>query len=139
MAESDEIPQDQEQPEPQPPGGAGDLISLDQAREAALGHARDNRALYGRRYEKQELAWEVLDQEEQENSYYLRLSYQPASGFRGVPGIEEFNIEKTGPVRSRRIVSEPVRRGGALGCSLVAVGALVPLIAIAGGLLAYGI
>ena len=123
MAE-DENTQDQGQPESQPPGGGG-FISLDQARAAALAHARDNQDFYGRRYRKKELAWEVLSQEEREDGYHLRLSYQPARGFRGQPGGEEFTIERTGPVQSRRIISEPVKKGGLLGCGLVAAGALL--------------
>jgi len=51
MAE-DENTQDQGQPESQPPGGGG-FISLDQARAAALAHARDNQDFYGRRYRKE--------------------------------------------------------------------------------------
>ena len=123
MAEDENV-QDQGQPESQPPGG-GDFISLDQARAAALAHTRDNQDFYGRRYRKKELAWEVLSQEEHEDGYRVRLSYQPARGFRGQPGVEEFTIERTGPVQSRRIISEPVKKGGFLGCGLVAVGTLL--------------
>jgi hypothetical protein len=123
MAEDENVP-DQGHPESQPPGGGG-FISLDQARAAALAHARDNLELYGRRYRKKELAWDVLNQEEREDGYYVRLSYQPARGFRGQPGVEEFTIERTGPVRSRRIISEPKGKGGFPGCGLVAVGGLL--------------
>ena len=100
MAQDEDV-QDQGQPESQPPGGGG-FISLDQARATALAHARDNQDFYGRRYRKKELAWEVLDQEEREDGYRIRLSYQ-----------------------SRRIVSEPVKKGGFLGCGLVAVATLL--------------
>ena len=123
MAE-DENSQDQGQPESQPPGGGG-FISLDQARSAALAHARDNLDFYGRRYGRKELAWEVLSQEEREDGYHVRLSYQPARGFRGQPGVEEFTIERTGSVQSRLIISEPAKKGGFLGCGLVAVGILL--------------
>ena len=67
----------------------------------------------------------MLSQEEREDAYRVRLSYQPARGFRGDPGVEEFPIERTGPVRSRRIISEPKRKGGFLGCGLVAVRTLL--------------
>jgi hypothetical protein len=123
MAEDENV-QDQGQPESQPPGGGG-FISLDQARAAALAHARDNLDFYGRRYRRKELAWEVLNQEEREDGYRVRLSYQPARGFRGEPGVEEFTIERTGPVQSRRLISEPKRKGGFLGCGLVAAGTLL--------------
>ncbi|MDP6548832.1 MAG: hypothetical protein QF659_02010 [Dehalococcoidia bacterium] len=128
MAE-DENAQDQEQPESQPPGGGG-FISLDQARAAALAHARDNQDFYGRRYRKKELAWEVLNQEEREDGYHVRLSYQPARGFRGQPGVEEFTFERTGPVQSRRIITEPVKKGGFLGCGLLAAGTLLLVAAL---------
>jgi hypothetical protein len=72
MAEDENV-QDQEQPESHPPGGGG-FISLDQARAAALAHARDNLDFYGRRYRSKELFWEVLSQEEREDAYRVRLS-----------------------------------------------------------------
>ncbi len=67
----------------------------------------------------------MLSQEEREDGYHVRLSYQPARGFRGQPGVEEFTIERTGPIQSRRIISEPAKKGGFPGCGLVAVGALL--------------
>ncbi len=106
---------------------------MHQARDIALAHARENLDIYGRRYRWQELIWEVLNQEELEDAYHVRLSYQPARGFRGEPGVEQFTIDRTGPVRSRRIVSEPVRRGGFLGCGLVAVGTLILAAALLAG------
>ncbi len=124
MAE-DGSAQEGEKPESQRPGSGGGFVSLDQARDIALGHARENPDFYGRRYRKKELAWEVLSQEEREDGYLVRLSYRPARGFRGEPGVEQFSIDRTGPVQSRRIVSEPVRKGGFPGCGLVAIGGLV--------------
>jgi len=97
----------------------------------ALGHARDNRDIYGRRYRKQKLAWQVLSEDEREDAYYVRLSYQPAQGFREEPGLEEFTISRSGSIQSRRIVSQPERSGGLPGCSLVAVGGLL-LVVVAG-------
>ena len=135
MAE-DESTQEGGKPESQRPGSGGGFVSLDQARDIALGHARENTDFYGRRYRKRELAWEVLGEVEREDDYQIRLSYQPARGFRGEPGGEQFSIGRTGPVQSRRIVSEPVRRGGLLGCGLVAIGGLVFAAAVLGGALA---
>ena len=63
MSQDDETPQDQEQPEAQASGGDGGFVSLEQAREVALGHARDNRDVYDRRYRRQELAWQVLSED----------------------------------------------------------------------------
>ena len=43
-------------------GEALGYISADQARVLAIRHARDNREYYGRRYQWQELVWEVISQ-----------------------------------------------------------------------------
>ena len=118
----------------QQPGGGG-FISLDQARTIALDHARGDQEFYGRRYRKKVLAWQVLSQEEREDGYHVRFSYQPARKFRGEPGVEEFTIERTGPVQSRRIITEPVGKGGFLGCGLVAAGGLILNALLIGGLL----
>ncbi len=65
-----------------PEGEILGYISLDQAGALAMRYARDNRAFYGRRYARRELAWEVAAQEETEDHYDIRLSYilqRPAS------------------------------------------------------------
>ena len=69
-------------------------------------HARDNRDFYGHRYASRELVWEVLSQEESEDYYDIRLSYHPTEGFRGEPGLEQFTIDKTGPIRLCQILSQ---------------------------------
>lgn len=71
------------------------------------------------------MAWEVLGEEEREDGYHVRLSYQPTRGFRGAPGVGEFAISRTGSGLSRRAASEPAKQGGLLGCSLVATGGLL--------------
>ena len=115
------------------PNSRGGFVSLDQARDIALGHARDNQDFYGRRYRKRGLAWAVVSQDERADAYYVRLSYQQARGFQGEPGVEEYVIGKSGAVQSRRILSEPRKRGGIPGCGLVAMGSLtVALLALAG-------
>ena len=91
-------------------GEALGYISLDQARVLAMEHARDNRDFYGRPYASRELVWEVSSQEESEDYYDIRLSYRPTEGFRGEPGLEQFTIDKTGPIRLRQILSQPRRR-----------------------------
>ena len=78
-------------------------ISLDQARVRAIEHARDNRDFYGPTYARGELVWEVVRQEESEGYYGIRLSYRPALRFNGKPGIEQFSIDKTGPIALRQI------------------------------------
>ena len=74
-------------------------ISLDQARVLALQHARDNREFYGR-YAGTELVWEVISADETEDYYEVRLSCRPAGSFRGA-GVEQFTIDKTGPIEFR--------------------------------------
>ena len=130
MAE-DQNSQEEDQPESQRPGSAGEFISLDQARSIALDQARENRDFYGRRYARQDLAWEVVSQEERAEAYAIRLTYQPARGFRGEAGVEEFTIDRQGSLQSRRIVSEPVRRGGFLGCGLLAAGLSLSVLVLA--------
>ena len=82
-----------------PEGERLGYISLDQARVLAMEHARDNREFYGPRYTNRELVWEELGAEESEDYYRVRLSFRPAEGFRGEPGIELFTIDKAGPIR----------------------------------------
>ena len=84
-------------------------ISLDQARVFALQHARDNREFYGR-YADVELLWQFVGADETEDYYEVKLSYRPARAFRGRPGIEQFTIDKTGPIEFRQILSQPVDR-----------------------------
>ena len=85
-------------------------ISLDQARVLALRHARDNRDFYGRRYAQRDLVWDVLEAEETEDYYEVKLFYRLAGGFRGQPGVEQFTIDKAGPIEFRQILDEPVEQ-----------------------------
>ena len=86
-------------------GEAVAYISLDQARVLALQHARDNRDFYGR-YADRDLVWELIGAEETEDYYEVRLSYRPAGNFRSA-GVEQFTINKAGPIEFRQIVSQP--------------------------------
>ena len=132
----DQSGQEEDQPESQRPGSAGEFISLDQARDIALDQARENQDFYGRRYARMDMAWEVVSQEEQADGYRVQLAYQLAHGFRGNPGVEEFTINRQGSVQSRRIVSEPVRRGGLLGCGLMAAVVSLSVLVLTVGVLA---
>ena len=82
-------------------------ISLDQARVLAVQHARQNTEFYGRRYVRLELVWEELSAEESEDYYRIRLSYRPARGFQGEPGVEQFTIDKAAPSSSGRSSASP--------------------------------
>ena len=73
MAE-EEDKKDEEKLEFDSTGQAVAYISLDQARVLAMEHARDNRDIYGRRYRRRELAWEVVTQEESEDYSDIRLN-----------------------------------------------------------------
>ncbi|MCI0794731.1 MAG: hypothetical protein J4O03_14810, partial [Chloroflexi bacterium] len=88
-------------------GEALGYISLDQARLRAIQHARENTDIYGPRYSQVDLVWEVLSSEEGEDYYQVRLSYRPARGFKGDPGVEQFTIDKSGSIELRQILSEP--------------------------------
>ena len=113
-------------------------ISLDQARVLALQHARDNREFYGR-YAERELEWQVVGADETEDYYEVRLSYRPARAFWGRPGIEQFTIDKTGPVEFRQILDQPSDRRGAWVASAVTSAFLVVALVVVGGLLASGV
>ena len=91
-------------------GQALAYISLNQARVQAIEHARDNVEFYGSRYRGVTLAWEVISEEEEEDYYDIRLSFRPAGRFRGEVGVEQFLIDKTGEIRVRQLLDEPVQR-----------------------------
>ncbi|MCH8280582.1 MAG: PGF-pre-PGF domain-containing protein, partial [Chloroflexi bacterium] len=104
-------------------GEALGYISLDQARLRAIQHARENTDIYGPRYSQVDLVWEVLSSEEGEDYYQVRLSYRPARGFKGDPGVEQFTIDKSGSIELRQILSEPRPRTR-----------MVPVLALVGGI-----
>ncbi len=106
-----------------PDGETLGYISLDQARVLALQHARDNREVY-RRYADRELVWEVASAEVTEDYYEVRLSYRPA-GFRGRPGVEQFTIDKTGPIELRQILREPRPYSAFYGILAIGIAAVI--------------
>ena len=128
---------DQEKLEFDSTGQALAYISLDQARVLALRHARDNRDFYGRRYARRDLVWEVVGAEETEDYYEVRLSYRPARGFRGQPGVEQFTIDKTGPIEFRQILNEPVEPRRLSRRSIQVVLVLVIAMAAAAGIVIF--
>ncbi len=114
-----------------PEGETLGYISLDEARVLAMEHARDHRSFYGWRYVWRKLVWAVVSQEESEDYYDIRLSYRPAAGFRGEPGIEQFTIDKIGEVRLRQRLQAPSQQG--LPVSLLSAVAVAVLTAVAVG------
>ena len=135
MAE-DEGKKDEDKLEFDSTGQALGYISLDQARVLAMQHARDNRDVYGR-YADAELVWEELSAEESEDYYRIRLAYRPAGNFRAA-GVEQFTIDKAGPIEFRQIIRQPrlarsIVGGIAIKAVLAASGATI------GGLFASGV
>lgn len=129
---------DDEQLEFTPQGEALGYISLDQARVRAIEHARDNREIYGPRYSQGEMVWEVLSQEESEDYYDIRLSFRPAAEFSGNPGVEQFTIDKTGPITLRQLLSQP-KPDTRLKAILAGLGLVTVIVAIVGGLAGAGV
>ena len=116
-------------------GQAVAYISLDQARVLAMRHARENTDFYGR-YAARELVWEVISADETEDYYEVRLSYRPAGNFRAA-GIEQFTIDKTGPIEFRQIIRQPgLARSFIIGVAIAIV--LAAIGATVGGLFASG-
>ena len=136
--DEEEGKQEEEKLEFTPEGETLGYISLDQARVLAMEHARDNPAFYGRRYARRNLVWEVLSQEENEDYYESRRSYRTAEGFRGEPGIEQFTIDKTDPIRLRQILAQPVQPRRLL-VPITNAGVLAAVGALIGGLFAAGV
>ena len=116
-------------------GEARGYISLDQARVLALRHAHDNREFYGR-YAESELVWQELSAQESEDYYRVRLSYRPARGFRRA-GVEQFTIDKGGPIEFRQILHEP--RPLWTSPILVTVAVLVVAVIVVGTLFGVGV
>ena len=88
-------------------GDASGYITLGQARVLAIQHVRDNRDLYGRRFARRELVWEVLSQEESAEYYDIRLAFRPAGRFRGEPGVVQLSIDKAGNIQLFQTPDEP--------------------------------
>ena len=136
MAE-DESKQDEEKLKFTPEGETYGYISLDQARVRAIEHARDNREFYGPHYSQMELVWEVVSQEESEDYYDITLSFRPATGFSGKPGVEQLTIDKTGPITLRQILSQP-RSDTRRKAILAGLGLAAVVVAVVGGLAGAG-
>ena len=90
-------------------GEALGYISLDQARVLAMQTARESPGAYGRRFSDVPMAFEVVEAEETEDYYEVKLSFRPEGQFVGTPGHEQFYIEKEGGVAVRQVMSLPGR------------------------------
>ena len=85
-----------------PEGEVLGYISLDQARVLAMEHAKDHSDFYSPSYSALNLVWDVIDAKERDDHYDVRLSFRPSGRFSGVPGIDQFIIDKNGDIRIRR-------------------------------------
>ncbi|GEM_PF-3861942 len=108
-------------------------VSLDQARDLAIQHARQNTEFYGSVFAGGDFVLEVISQLETADHYEVSLSYRPAGRFRGESGIEKFTIGKTGEIELRQILYE--LEGEAIKSPhplLIGLAALVMIAGIAG-------
>ena len=86
-------------------------ISLTQARLLAMQTASETPGNYGRRYQNVPMVFETVDDTENEDYYVLTLSFRPQGDFSGIPGKEQFFIEKEGTVAVRQVLNLPKGRG----------------------------
>lgn len=76
-------------------------ISLDQARLLTMQAAKGSPGEYGRRFQGDTVALEVVDVSDQEDSYTVTLSFRPQGEFARTPGHEQFFIKKERVVAHR--------------------------------------
>ena len=82
-------------------------ISLEKARLEAIRYAQTHLEVYSQPYRNIPLVWEVESASEDEEFYYVNLTYRPFAGFEGTVGREEFLMDKTGKIEFRQVLDEP--------------------------------
>ena len=82
-------------------------IPLERARLDVRKYAQENLAVYGPVWGNVPLIWEIESAEEDEEFYYIKLTYRPFQNFDGTPGTEEFITDKTGKIEFRQVLTEP--------------------------------
>ena len=87
-------------------GEAVGYISLAQARLLAMQKARETPGEYGSQYQGASLAYQAVEDSENEDYYVVTLSFRPQTAFSGIPGQEQFFIEKEGTVAHRQVLSQ---------------------------------
>ena len=76
--------------------------------EAAIAHARDNRAEYPRRWRKKELQFGVVNAEPRDDgNMMVTLTYRPTGSFAGRPGEERILIAPNAEVIERTQIHAP--------------------------------
>ncbi len=86
-------------------------ISLERARLAVIKYAQQNLEVYETQYQTVQLVWEVQSAEEQDEFYYITMTYQPFANFSGRSGLEEFILNKTGSIEFRQVLEPPDAQG----------------------------
>jgi len=89
--------------------------------------ASDTPGEYGNQYQGVPMVFQATEAIEEDDSYDITLSFRPQGQFSGIPGQEQFFIEKEGTVAVRQVLSVPRRRGG------------FPLLPVAFGLVVVGV
>lgn len=107
----------------------GGYVSLEQARVMAERDAIEHPELAGSLYRDGRLVFDVESEDEGEDYYYLVLSVQPVSKFKGKPGAVRYTIDKMGRIETRQVVREPTGKKRTLP---VLFGVVVPLTLVAG-------
>lgn len=87
-------------------------VSMEEAQVLAIQHARDNKHFYGSKFSNRDITWDVVDVEEGEDYYYIRISYRLLANTTDSPGIELFTVGKTGTIEMRQIIEEPMAAAG---------------------------
>ena len=82
-------------------------ISLEKARLHAVRYAQANIDVYQPEYQQVSLVWEVESAEEQDEFYYIYVTYRPFGDFVGTPGREGFIMDKTGNIEFRQVLDAP--------------------------------
>jgi len=91
-----------------PEGELLGYISLDQAQVQAIEYAQRNLDFYGPSYDGVRLVWEVVTSEDREDHYEINLAFRPTGRFQGEPGHEQLIFDKTGELRVRQLLDEPI-------------------------------
>ena len=124
----------------------GKVISLEEARVAAMQTAQDVPGTYGEEFKGVRMVYRHVAEEENEDYLSITLSFRPGGSFSGPPGKEQFFIQRdNGSLAGRQVLTLPrikaQRRFGwwPLGIAIVALGAVITVgAAFAAGILGSG-
>ena len=106
------------------PEGEGN-ISLAEARVLAMQTAVESPGDYGSQYQGVVMVFQVEGSSEDDDYYTVVLSLQPQGHFDGIPGQEQFVVDRQGTIAVRQVLSSPLRKGGGFPVLPVAIGLVV--------------